>query len=298
MRTAYLAPRGFEKELVQELGEVREQHGRLMVVEGAPRGVAWVQNIWYDPVEIPIASIGDAAKKLRAIQRNWVCYSHDFHRRTALIQEKLPHISAKPLVFPSPLPKGQLGAWTLIKPDLILAAARTSSPFPNGEVHFVENKTDPPNRAYLKLWEVFTLLQTYPKPGEICLDLGSAPGGWTWVMASLGSKVISVDKAPLESRITAMPNIEYRQESAFALQPETIGKVDWLCADIACYPERLLTLVERWLVSGLYHNCICTLKFQGETDHAVAARFKSIPGSQLMHLFHNKHELTWVRLAD
>ena len=44
-------------------------------------------------------------------------------------------------------------------------------------------------------------------------------------------------------------------------------------------------------------NFVCTIKFQGETDHGAAAAFAAIPGSRLLHLHHNKHELTWMRLA-
>ena len=41
------------------------------------------------------------------------------------------------------------------------------------------------------------------------------------------------------------------------------------------------------------------MKFQGETDHAAAEAFAAIPGAALMHLWHNKHELTfaWARPA-
>jgi 23S rRNA (cytidine2498-2'-O)-methyltransferase len=42
---------------------------------------------------------------------------------------------------------------------------------------------------------------------------------------------------------------------------------------------------------------VCTLKFQGPTDHETARRFAAIPGSRLMHLHHNKHELTWIKLG-
>ncbi|MFQ8888102.1 MAG: hypothetical protein ACLR7Z_06840 [Bilophila wadsworthia] len=62
-----------------------------------------------------------------------------------------------------------------VEPNLILASARCSSPFPDGVVQFHENKIDPPSRAYLKLWESFTLLPKRPGPGDLCLDLGSAP---------------------------------------------------------------------------------------------------------------------------
>jgi len=88
--------------------------------------------------------------------------------------------------------------------------------------------------------------------------------------------------------------VEFRQESAFGLKPEDVGPVDWLCCDVICYPQRLLRLVEAWRASGLAKRFICTLKFQAETDHETARAFAAIPGGRVVHLFHNKHELTWI----
>lgn len=294
---AYLAPEGFVEDLRAELGEVTAEHGRLLLSPGAARPAAWAANVWHDPVLLPVASIGDAAKRLRAMQRNWVLYSHAHHRRAALIQAKLPKVSAKPLTFPEPAPTAPLGSWTLIDESTLLAAPRCSSPFPNGEARFVEDRTAPPSRAYLKLWEALTLLGAHPAPGSLCLDLGSSPGGWTWALARLGARVVSVDKAPLERRIAAMPGVEVRRESAFGLDPRALGPVDWLFSDVVCYPRRLLGLVERWLAGGTCRRFVCTLKFQGATDHETAHRFAAIPGSRLLHLHHNKHELTWMRLG-
>ena len=137
-------------------------------------------------------------------------------------------------------------------------------------------------------------LRRWPQPGERCLDLGASPGGWTWVLARLGAEVIAIDKAPLEPRIAAMPGVSWRGESAFALEPESVGPVDWLFSDIICYPARLLRLVERWRASGLVKNFVCTIKFQGETDHDSAEAFAAIPGARVLHLHHNKHELTFL----
>jgi 23S rRNA (cytidine2498-2'-O)-methyltransferase len=296
MVTAYLAADGLEAQLREELrragAEVRLAHGRLLVCDGPAVAAAWAANIWHDCVELPVPSIGEAAKALRAIQRNWAMYAPLHHRRSALIQERLPHVSAKPLVFPAAAPGAPLGSWTLLAPDRLLAAARCSSPFPNGEVAFVEDKTGPPNRAYLKLWEGLARLGRWPQPGERCLDLGASPGGWTWALAKLGAKVIAVDKAPLDPKVAALPGVEWRGESAFALRPESVGPVDWLCSDIVCYPERLLRLVEAWRASGLVRHFVCTVKFQGATDHDAAAAFAALPGARLQHLHHNKHELT------
>ena len=295
--TAYLAPEDFVADLVTELGPaVHKVYDRLVVAEGPPIDAAWAANVWRDVHVLPIVSIGDAANQLRAIQRNWALYSHAHHRRAALIAEKLPKVSAKPLAFGTPAPAARLGSWTLIAPDTMLAAADCSSPFPNGEAHFIEDRESSPSRAYLKLWEVFTRIGVQPSAGELCLDLGACPGGWTWVLASLGARVISVDKAALDPRIAAMPGVEVRRASAFGLDPRDVPPVDWLCSDVICYPGRLLTLVHRWLEAGAAKRFVCSVKFQGATDFGVVDAFKAIPGSRLMHLSHNKHELTWVKI--
>lgn len=297
VRTAYLAPEGFTAELAHELGEVEFAHERLLVAVGPPRRAAWAQNIWLEPREIRVASIGDAARQLRAIQRNWAPYAPRLHRRAMLIQERLPVVSAKPLVFGEAAPAAPLGSWTLLDPNTVLAARHCTSPFPNGEVRFVEDRTGPPSRAYLKLWEALTLIGRRPGPGDLCLDLGGSPGGWSWALQRTGAHVISVDKAPLDAAVMRLPGIEYRAESAFALDPAAVGPVDWLFSDVVCYPARLLGLVERWLAAGTCRRFVCTIKFQAATDHATAARFAAIPGSTLRHLFHNKHELTWIKLG-
>ncbi|HYG91030.1 MAG TPA: SAM-dependent methyltransferase [Azospirillum sp.] len=293
-QTIYLAPEGFVDDLVAELGDVAAVEDRLVFVDGRPRPAAWAQNVWFDPVRIEIESIKDAAKKLRAIQRNWALWSLRHHRRGNLIQENLPHVSAKPIAFPSPKPTAPLGSWTLLDEFTVIAAPHCSSPFRHGEVQFVENRTAPPNRAYLKLWEALTRMGEHPGPGSRCLDLGSSPGGWTWVLHELGADVISVDKAPLAPEIAALPRVDFRQESAFGLKPQDIGPLDWLVCDVICYPQRLLRLVEAWMQSGLVGHFVCTLKFQGETDHETARAFAGIPGGRVEHLFHNKHELTWM----
>ena len=296
--TAYLAPEGLVGELEVELGDaVREIYGRLVIAEGEPRPVAWVANVWFDPMRIAVASIGDAAKKLRALQRNWALYAHAHHRRAALIAAGLPKVAARPLRFGAPAPAAPLGSWTLLDPGTLLAAPRCSSPFANGEAAFVEDRQAPPSRAYLKLWELFTLIGERPVPGALCLDLGSSPGGWSWVLHGLGARVISVDKAPLDPAITALPGLVHRRDSAFALDPAAVGPVEWLFSDVVCYPRRLLGLVEKFLAAGTCRRFVCTVKFQGATDHATARRFAAIPGSRLLHLHHNKHELTWIKLA-
>ena len=295
--TGYLAPEGFEGDLEHELTDagraISLRVGRLMFASGPPVACAWAENVWFDPVRLAIRSIGDGATQLRGIQRNWALYAAGLHRRAALIAERLPKVSAKPLRFPEAPPASPLGSWTLLDQDTILAAALCASPFPNGAVRFVEDRTGPPNRAYLKLWEALTRWGEHPKPGERCLDLGASPGGWTWVLAGLGADVISVDKAPLAPDIAAMPNVTTLNASAFALAPKDVGAVDWLFSDVICYPERLYRLLNGWIEAGDCRRIVATIKFQGATDFEQQRRFAQIPGATLAHLHHNKHELTF-----
>jgi 23S rRNA (cytidine2498-2'-O)-methyltransferase len=290
--TAYLAADDFVAPLVAELADVREVHGRLVIAGGGEQPAAWAVNIWRAPRRIPITSISDGARALRAIQRNWLPYAFAHHRRTALIQERMPVVRAKPIRFPAPAPQAPLGSWALLRPDLILAAPRCSNPFPHGDARFIEDRAGPPNRAYLKLWEILTLEGRYPGPGERCVDLGASPGGWTWALLELGAAVTAVDKSPLAPEIAARPGLTFRRESAFGADPASFGAVDWLFSDVVCYPARLLQLVRRWLALKRPPTIVATIKFQGATNLDVQREFAALPGARLRHLFHNKHELT------
>ncbi len=111
-------------------------------------------------------------------------------------------------------------------------------------------------------------------------------------MQTLGARVFSVDKSPLAEWIARLPGVEFCQGSGFGLDPRQVGAADWLFCDMACYPERLLAWLERWLDLGSCLRFVCTVKFQGPADQALVRRFAALPGAWLGHLFHNKHELT------
>ncbi len=299
----YLAPDGLEKQVLDGLTHVTARYDRLILADGPLQAATWAQNIWLTPLLIPITSIGDGVKKLRSFQRNWAyypCGTH--HRRASLISKQLPYVSTKPLPFGSVLPQitpqTQLGSWTLLDPQTILASPGCSSPFPNGELSFEECKADPPagppGRAYLKLWESLTLLRKFPQKGEHCLELGASPGSWTWVLAKLGADVLAVDRAPLDPAIAAMSGVKFQKGDGFSIKPEDVERVDWIFSDIICYPEKLLSWVKMWVDSGKCRNFVCTIKFQGAEHYKMIPEFAAIPGSKVIHLFHNKHELTWM----
>jgi 23S rRNA (cytidine2498-2'-O)-methyltransferase len=307
--TGYLAPEQYLAELIHELKnqtKIDHIYDRLVLTSDPPIPSVWSQNIWLNPRLIPVQSISQAARELKAIQRNWALYSFQLHRRAQLISEQLPKVSSKKIEFPEELfelkekTKSPMGSWTLVEKDLLVASPHCSHPFPNGEVYFKENKKIPPSRAYLKLWESLTLIGQTPGAGDLCLDMGSSPGGWTWALHELGAQVISVDQASLTPEIKGLPRVRYLHQDAFTLDPHSIGKIDWFFSDVICYPSRLLELVQKWLKSGLCNKFICTIKFRGQEinslDREVIRAFTMIPGSTVRHLFHNKHELTWIKI--
>jgi 23S rRNA (cytidine2498-2'-O)-methyltransferase len=124
----------------------------------------------------------------------------------------------------------------------------------------------------------------------------AGPGG-----ESPAAQVVAVDKAPLDPAIAALPGVSARRASAFALDPAAWrreqGPADWLFSDVIAYPSRLLRLVRTWIDAGAARNIVCTIKFQGETDHVAAEAFAATPGAWLRHVSHNKHELMFARLA-
>ena len=187
-----------------------------------------------------------------------------------------------------------MGSWTLLDRDTVLASPRCSSPFVHGEPRFVEFKEGPPNRAYLKLWEALTILDRRPREGERCLDAGASPGGWTWALSRLGARVLAVDRSPLEAGVARLGGVEFQKGNAFSILPGPAGPFDWIFSDVVCYPERLWQWVKVWLDSGSCRNFVCTVKFQGSSHYPIIREFASVPGSRLVHLSHNKHELTWL----
>jgi len=300
--TLYLAPKDFLSELERELVflgvKIKAKKGNFIWADGDALSTAWCQDIWQNIEEIPIVSIGDGIKKLREKEKNWCLVSVENHRRANLILEKLATPRERKISFPSLIEKNSFGSFTLWEKDLVLASRKNSYPLPRGEIFFEENQKDPPSRAYLKLWEALTLLGEWPKKGERCLDLGSSPGSWTWALAKLGASVLSIDRSELAPNVANMEGVEFRKGNAFSIRPHDIEKIDWLFSDVICFPEKLLELVEAWLESGLCKRFVCTIKFQGKVDPAITEKFKKISGAKVLHLFHNKHELTWICVRD
>ena len=259
----------------------------------------WCRCAMVEPVIIRFDSIGDGAKALRDMQRSWAPCSSNHFRRTSLIQEKLPHVNLKSRDFPISIPRSPIGVYCLLDEHTMVASAKTNSCLPAGTVVWNEDHENPPSRAYLKVQEALALHTHFfgselPGKNSRCFDAGACPGGWTWVLTELGSEVFAVDRAELAPSLMKNPLVTFMAHDAFTLPPEDLGHFDWVFSDVICYPERLLGWVQKWIDSGLCDNMICTIKMQGEIRWDLIVEFASIPGSRVVHLNYNKHELTFL----
>lgn len=295
----YFAPEDWVDYVAQELGQNTKRYGRLFLKVGQRVPCYWAQNIWLEPRIISFKTASEAAAALLSLSQFWDPYLGIHQNLCQEIKALLPLLSTNPLSFPTKLPPAS-GAFTLLDEKTLVASALCTSPFPGGLVQFKENRKDPPSSAYLKLWEALTRMGDFPGPASRCLDAGACPGGWTWVLDKLGAQVLALDRSPLDERLMSSPRVHFRSGNAFAIGPKQLmdqgwDRLEWLCSDLICYPEKLLAWVQLWLASGLVDNYVITLKMQGKPDWKTIEAFAAIPESTVYHACSNKHELTWIR---
>lgn len=294
----YIFSESFKSELIEEVKrldlKILETTEQMLVIENGKLEPAWAQCVWNDVQTIDFISIADAQKKLKAISKKWNYYGELFFRRGKLISETLEAKNQKKeieFIVEEGDKKISYPVFTMAGQNSIYYSERLSRPTVDGKIFFSENKLEPPSRAYLKLWEALTLLGDYPKKNERVIDLGSAPGSWTWVLAELEAKVHSIDRSQLDLDLNKYKNIKFEARDVFELKPE---KVDWLFSDVICYPDRLFQYVSKWMDSGFCKKFVCTLKFKGKPDYEVIECFRKLPHSRVVHLYHNKNEVTWI----
>lgn len=295
-QSAYVAKEDLLDRLLEELNDPKaEVLGQLVLSSKPFKELYFKQNGWKNVETISISSIQDGARKLKALGKYWAFYPSKLNRRGLFIQEELAKLPSAPLIFPAALPQRSMGAWTLLDQNTMLVAKETTSPFPHGIVEFQETKI-PPSRAYLKLYEALMHAGKTPQKGNKCLEIGAAPGSWSYVLASLDTELKSCDRSSLDESLNRFPNLTFVKGDAFKLTPEVIGPIDWLFSDLICYPDKLYEYISLWLESGMCKNFICTLKFQEGVSISSIEKFAQIKDSKVLHLFHNKHELTWIKV--
>ncbi len=137
------------------------------------------------------------------------------------------------------------------------------SPLPNGILR-LKFPHEAPSRSTLKLEEaLLTFLdeserEDLLRPGLRAVDLGAAPGGWTWQMVRRSIRVTAVDNGPMQPELMDSGLVEHRREDGFRFRPAK--PVDWLLCDMVEQPQRIAALMGDWLLRGDCRRVIFNLK--------------------------------------
>lgn len=164
-----------------------------------------------------------------------------------------------------------------------------------------------PSRSTLKLDEAFTVFlgdaerDQLLRPGMKAVDLGAAPGGWTWQFAHRGISVDAIDNGPLKGEVARHPLVRHLRDDGFKYRPSQ--PVDWMVCDMVEQPIRVAERIAEWIERGWTRHCIFNLKlptrkhleevrrcldFLEQRIRQAGIRYRL----QARHLYHDREEIT------
>jgi 23S rRNA (cytidine2498-2'-O)-methyltransferase len=197
----------------------------------------------------------------------------------------------------------------LTAPDTAIVACADiddTAPWPGG-IPRLKFPRGAPSRSTLKLEEAFLVLlddderARWLKPAMTAVDLGAAPGGWTWQLVRRSIRTIAIDNGPMDAALMESGIVEHRRTDGFRYQPPRT--VDWLVCDMVEQPRRIAELVARWLAEGACRRTIFNLKLPmkkrydevqlcfGIVRDAVAASGHDLD-LRAKQLYHDREEIT------
>ncbi|MDP2694492.1 MAG: 23S rRNA (cytidine(2498)-2'-O)-methyltransferase RlmM [Gallionella sp.] len=121
-----------------------------------------------------------------------------------------------------------------------------------------------PSRSTMKLAEAIEVFMDRSeqtrllRQGMTAVDLGAAPGGWTWQMVKRGIRVTAVDNGPMKGVLAKHPLVEHLKQDGFKYAPRKA--VDWLVCDMVEKPSKVAKLIEEWFAAGWCKHAIFNLK--------------------------------------
>lgn len=202
----------------------------------------------------------------------------------------------------------------LTAPDTALVARANvddAAPWPGGILR-LKFPRGAPSRSTLKLEEAFLVLlddeerERWLKPAMTAVDLGAAPGGWTWQLVRRSIRTIAIDNGPMDAALMDSGIVEHRRSDGFRFQPPR--PVDWLVCDMVEQPRRIAELVARWIAQGWCRRAIFNLKLPmkkrydevqlcfGILHEAVEAAGKTLE-LRARQLYHDREEITVLAAA-
>lgn len=164
-----------------------------------------------------------------------------------------------------------------------------------------------PSRATLKLeeaWHHFIPAGEWDlrlAAGMRAVDLGAAPGGWTWQLVKRGMFVDAVDNGPMDEQLMESGQVNHERVDGFVYRPPK--PVHWLVCDIADKPARVAHLITGWALRGDCREAVFNLKLPMKQRYAEVTKLAQRMADQLAdagldaeirfrQLYHDREEVT------
>lgn len=133
-------------------------------------------------------------------------------------------------------------------------------------------ETETPSRAYYKIAEAFEAFDLPFDHQERVLELGSAPGGASQFLLEQDLRVIGVDPADMDPKITKNFNFKHiRRPFETLVENDFKQDVDWIVSDINLPPTVVLKEVFRMLTFLNPRGLVLTLKMNEHKHLEVVA---------------------------
>lgn len=179
----------------------------------------------------------------------------------------------------------------------------------NGGIVRLRMPKEAPSRSTLKLDEAFQVFvpenehEKRVHSGMKAVDLGAAPGGWTYQLVRRGMMVQAVDNGPMAESLMETGQVKHIQEDGFKFRPKR-KNVTWLVCDMVEKPARVGELMTSWLLEGGCEEAIFNLKLPMRQRYAAVKGYLDQIKEQLQtegtkpfeiqakHLYHDREEIT------
>lgn len=143
-----------------------------------------------------------------------------------------------------------------------------------GEVTSILEK-EVPSRAYYKMAEAYEAFDLPFDHQETILELGSAPGGASLFLLQQDLKVLGVDPAEMDPRVTKNIDFKHIKKAFETLTEKDFNRsVDWIVSDINLPPTVVLKEVFRMLTFLEPRGLIITLKMNDMKHLEVVASIR------------------------
>jgi 23S rRNA (cytidine2498-2'-O)-methyltransferase len=164
-----------------------------------------------------------------------------------------------------------------------------------------------PSRSTMKLAEAIEVFMDRSeqtrilKSGMQAVDLGAAPGGWTWQLVKRGIRVTAVDNGPMKGALANHPLVQHLKQDGFKYAPRKA--VDWLVCDMVEKPSKVAALIGAWFAAGWCKHAIFNLKLPmkqrvAALDSALGGIRKQLDEEGINYrmiakqLYHDREEVT------